>query len=145
MKKQILDKYAILYGALTALIIGSMVLWEDIFLFLYVNDRLPLWMMDMNRAMVVWHNEICLILWPGAGCFGKETRNTGLCYGRWVYVAVQHDCRQWLVDAFSIGYQLFSQGFLCDGVCASLVLFSGWPCTAVFEKKAQKERRENWT
>ncbi len=80
-----------------------------------------------------------------AGCFGKETRNTGLCYGRWVYVAVQQDCRQWLVDAFSIGYQLFSQGFLCDGVCASLVLFSGWPCTAVFEKKAQKERRENWT
>ena len=92
MKKQILDKYAILYGALTALIIGSMVLWEDIFLFLYVNDRLPLWMMDMNRAMVVWHNEICLILWPGALIF-------------WTLDALEKK-RETLVYAMGVGYML---------------------------------------
>ncbi|MCI8933452.1 MAG: hypothetical protein HFE80_02940 [Clostridiaceae bacterium] len=102
MKKQILDKYAILYGALTALIIGSMVLWEDIFLFLYVNDRLPLWMMDMNRAMVVWHNEICLILWPGALIF-------------WTLDALEKK-RETLVYAMGVGYMLLFSKIVDNGL-----------------------------
>ncbi len=64
--KKFLDKKAICFGILTALMMNSIVLWHDVFSFLYSNEKLPFWMVEVNRSMVIWQNELHLILWPSA-------------------------------------------------------------------------------